>query len=51
MLSNAVCEKTMENLKKRDNKLLTNETKRNYLVSEPNFHSKKISRRYTYIPE
>ena len=39
-MNNAVFEKIMENLRKyRDIKLVTTERKRNYLVSEPNYHT------------
>ena len=35
--------KTMENVRKhRDMKLVTSETRRNYLVSKPNYHITKI---------
>ena len=39
----AVFEKTMENVRKhRDIKLVTIERRRNYLVSEPNYHTTKF---------
>ena len=42
-MSNAVFRKTMENLRKhRGIKLVTTNRRRNYLVSEPNYHIKKI---------
>ena len=42
-MNNAVFEKTLENIRKhRDIKLVTIERKRNYLVSEPNYHTTKI---------
>ena len=38
-MNNAVFGKTMKNVRKhRDNKLATPERRRNYLVSEPNYH-------------
>ena len=43
LMNNAVFGKTMRNLKKhRDNKVVTIERKRNYLVSQLNYHSKKL---------
>ena len=42
-MNTAVFEKTIENVRKhRDIKLVTIETRRNYLVSEPNFHTTKF---------
>ena len=42
LMNNAVFGKTMENLKKhRDIKLITTDKRRNQLVSEPNYHTKK----------
>ena len=42
-MNNAVFGKSLENLRKhRDIKLVTTERRRNYLVSEPNYHAKKF---------
>ena len=43
MINNAVFGKTMKNVRKHiDIKLVTTERRRNYLVSEPNYHTKKF---------
>ena len=42
-MNNAVFEKTMENARKhRDIKLVATERRRNYLVSEPYYHTTKF---------
>ena len=42
MINNVVFGKTMENVRKhRDLKLVTTERRRNYLVSEPSYHTTK----------
>ena len=42
LMNNAVFRKAMENVKNhRDIKLITTEARRNYLVSEPNYHTTK----------
>ena len=43
LMNNAVFGKTMTNLRKHRNiKLVTTERRRNYLVSEPNYHTSKF---------
>ena len=43
LMNNAVFGKTMKNERKhRDIKVVTTEMRRNYLVSEPNYHAKKF---------
>ena len=43
LMNNAVLRKTMENVTKhRDIKLVTTERRKNYLVSEPNYHATKF---------
>ena len=41
-MNNAVFGKTMENVRKHRNKLVTAERRRNYLVSESNYHATKF---------
>ena len=42
-MNNALFGKTMENVRKhRDIKFVTTKTRRNYLVSEPNYHATKF---------
>ena len=42
-MNNAFFGKTLENVREHRNiKLITRERKRNYIVSEPNYHSTKI---------
>ena len=43
LMNNSVFRKTMKNVRKhRDIKLFTTEKRRNYLVSEPNYHTTKL---------
>ena len=42
-MNNSVFNKTMENVKKhRDIKLVTTDRRKNCLVSEPNYHTRKV---------
>ena len=42
-MNNAIFGKTVENVRKhRDIKLVTTERRRNFLVSEPNYHTKNL---------
>ena len=44
LMNNAVFKKTMDNVRKlRENKLVITETRRNYSVSEANYHATKCS--------
>ena len=46
LINNVVLGKTLENVRKhRDIKLVTTERRRNYLVSEPNYHTTKFFHR------
>ena len=43
LINNSVFRETMENVRKhRDIKLVTTERRRNYLVSEPNYHTTRF---------
>ena len=41
-MNNAAFRKTMKNVRKHRDKLVTTERRRNYLVSEPNYHTTKL---------
>ena len=45
LVNNVVFGKTMENILQIDILLVTIERKRNYLVSEPNYHTTKFSKK------
>ena len=46
LINNVVFGKTMENVRKHRNiKLVTTKKRRNYLVSEPNYHTTKVFER------
>ena len=51
LMNNVVFGKTMDNVKKhRDTKLVTTDKRRNQLVSEPNYHTKKwFSKNYQQL--
>ena len=42
LINNAVFGKTMENVRKHRNIELVTERRRNYLISEPNYHTTKF---------
>ena len=51
-MNNAILGKAMENMKKhRDIEVLTTEAKRNYLVSELNYHKKIFFSEYLLVQE
>ena len=45
LMSNIVFQKTMENVRKQRFKLFITERRRNYLVSEPTYHTTKVFHR------
>ena len=46
LMKNSVFRETMENVQKhKDIKLVTTEKQRNYLVSEPNYHTTSFSQK------
>ena len=52
LMNNAVLGKYMENMRKhRDIKLVTTEKRRNYLVSEQNYHTAKFSTQHLLAVE
>ena len=52
LMNNAVFIKTMKNVRKhRDIKLVTTERRRNYLVSEPNYHTTKFFTEHSLVIE
>ena len=52
LMNNANFGKTMENLRKhKDIKLVTTERRRNYLISEPNYHTTKFFTEYLFAIE
>ena len=51
-MNNAVFGKTVENVRKdRDIKLVTTEKRKNCLVSEPNYHTRKFFTEYILVKE
>ena len=51
-MNNAVFGKTMENVTKhRDTTIVTTERRRNYLVSEPNYHTTKFFTEHLLVIE
>ena len=52
LINNVVFRKTMENvIKHRDIKLITTERRKNYLVSEPSYHTTKFFREHLLTTE
>ena len=52
LMNNAVFGKTMENVTKhRDTTIVTTESRRNYLVSEPNYHTTKFFTEHLLVIE
>ena len=45
-MNNAVFRKTIKNMRKHKEKSVTPERRRNYLVSEPNYHTTKFFTKY-----
>ena len=45
-MDNAVFRKTMGNVRKQDIELVAKERRRNYLVSEPTFHTAKFCKEH-----
>ena len=50
-MNNAVFGKTIKNMRKHKEKSVTPERRRNYLVSEPNYHTTKFFTKYLLVIE
>ena len=50
-MNNAVFGKTIKNMRKHKEKTFTPERRRNYLVSEPNYHTTKFFTKYLLVIE